>query len=292
MKNLIRTLLKGFILVLIVQSNIAAQPTLAAGGKSDGTILGCAVFCDHSLIVEIPLANLDLYEPSGTLTHEFFPSNHPEMHLEVEIEGIIWRTPVEEFEYDYTTTRGINIYVASIEVPVDVCQICENQGVGIHDLDIDMRLKTKSNGTYFPYPACNHISVSDIFSCDFTYVPCGSNSCNNSLLTEASDIISVECATQCANGGNGLRVFDDNAGVLELQIVENPVQETLILESPELIKNGKLQIFNSKGQVILSQTQVTVVGKFNLDLSDIKTGIYYLHFLHNGHSTTKKFVKL
>ncbi len=78
----------------------------------------------------------------------------------------------------------------------------------------------------------------------------------------------------------------------EIKVFPNPTEGLIHLEIPEDYKNSFLQVYNIQGQEVYQNNEVSV-GKTQLDMSFLKSGIYFIKIMgeRNQHFSTVKFVK-
>ncbi len=74
-------------------------------------------------------------------------------------------------------------------------------------------------------------------------------------------------------------------------IYPNPAQNELFITSKNTLGNLSLKIFNIEGKLLSTQT-LEVVKQTSIDVSQLKSGIYFLNIEdENGNITIKKFIK-
>lgn len=293
MRTTMKNLLLMNVLMFCFNFVMLSQPVVTAGTDSDGTTLECGLYCNQNITIEVPLANLDLYEPMGSLNQEYFPDDYPEMYLEVYFQGQAYRFLVEDFVFQETVAGGVNVYVAKFEILFNICEFCESQGPGSHSVNIEMQLTTLEGGNYVEYPACDYVNPDDIFSCLFTSVSCSSiGACDNSILTEGGGALTVLCNNDCEFGEQGLGGSSAHQSLL-VSILTNPVDYQLTVRSVQPIENGRYRIFNSDGKLVLHENNVSLKGDKRINLpNDLNAGIYYLQVFDGFKYSIDKFIKL
>ncbi|TXD70977.1 T9SS type A sorting domain-containing protein [Aequorivita lipolytica] len=94
----------------------------------------------------------------------------------------------------------------------------------------------------------------------------------------------VTYSMDCTAGLN-----DKNAA--KFSIHPNPAKNELFLTSTNTSGNLKIQTLNIQGK-LLSTQNITLQNQPPLDVSRLKSGIYFLNIEdENGYTTTKKFIK-
>lgn len=79
-------------------------------------------------------------------------------------------------------------------------------------------------------------------------------------------------------------------GNSDLKLFPNPAQNQLIIENPTQIANEYFSIINMVGQELMKQ-QFTGM-KTEIDISSLKSGLYFLNLKQDGKMEVRKFVKL
>jgi len=85
----------------------------------------------------------------------------------------------------------------------------------------------------------------------------------------------------------------ENTPNAELQIFTSPDNDVISISCPEFIKQKSIsyQITSTLGQFISNST-LTCNGNCNIDISDLKPGIYIIRLNFNNSTISKKFIKL
>jgi hypothetical protein len=76
----------------------------------------------------------------------------------------------------------------------------------------------------------------------------------------------------------------------DLKLFPNPAQNQLIIEKPNEIESEYFSIINVVGQELMKQ-QFTGM-KTEVDISSLKSGLYFLNLKQDGKPEVRKFVKL
>lgn len=298
MTKLSTQLLSALILILWFSTYAFAQPKVAAGADPEGFILGCTNTCVKSISIEVPLANLHLYAPDGQGDLEYFPSSLPRMYLRTTIFGSERIVLLKNFIYKPEYSNNVPVYVAKVNVSVNVCDICGVNGTGINSTPVFMELLTFVNDKYHTYPACTYTSENDIFSClMLSYLPCNSNMCDDDILTKSEQAIYVDCGPQGCTATNP----DDTGGdlmkslvidpTIDIDILQSPVSNTLTITTEDPIGPIEITIVNTSGQVVKRHTAKELLKRLELDVSDHPQGLYYMHVSHGPSRTIKSYIK-
>jgi len=74
----------------------------------------------------------------------------------------------------------------------------------------------------------------------------------------------------------------------EISTYPNPVNKELFIQSPEILKQTKITIYDAYGKTIKEQNLQS--GTSSLDVSDLGSGIYFIQILTEQKSYIKKFI--
>ena len=105
--------------------------------------------------------------------------------------------------------------------------------------------------------------------------------------------ISGNCSDQ---DSFSINISENNLNIEEisndnLTIIPNPNQGLFEIKFKEsLIQSTKIQIFNSLGKLIKSQTINQGVENIEINLQELSTGIYYLKYNFENKIITQKFI--
>lgn len=74
-----------------------------------------------------------------------------------------------------------------------------------------------------------------------------------------------------------------------IKIYPNPTTESFVLDFSESLKEGKVQVFNTKGELIAEKD--TSKGFVNINLTTFEAGIYFVKLIIDNEVFTKKIIK-
>jgi hypothetical protein len=77
----------------------------------------------------------------------------------------------------------------------------------------------------------------------------------------------------------------------KIHIYPDPCDRLLHISPKELLRNCTIQIFNLSGVIQKSDYIENMESEFNLDLTNLASGIYFIRFFYNNSSHTFKFIK-
>jgi len=88
---------------------------------------------------------------------------------------------------------------------------------------------------------------------------------------------------------SGLQSIPDVISDLVLNVIPNPANDIITIETSQNTKNGELTIYNIKGQEILNR-QISKA-KTKIDISDFESGVYLVKLITDYKTNIKKLVK-
>lgn len=121
--------------------------------------------------------------------------------------------------------------------------------------------------------------VGSTFSYTFTVVGDNDYFCGIHGAASMSGTITVE---------TGLGV--DEASISHFKILENPADNSLVIDLPQQIRQGKLSITDILGKKVKT-VDFDQNASLQVEISDLKQGIYFVTIESEGSKSTKRFVK-
>lgn len=272
-----------------------AQPKKSAPPDPEGMVVN-RNFCVQHIDLEVPIPNLDQFAPDGVGDIEFFPPSRPPMFLVSTISGDISIIQLDTFKYKETVAGNVNVYLATVARPIDLCNICDNYP-GNNDHTLYMKLMTWDGVDYVDYPACSYIDPLDIFSCLATPQDCAASTCNNLPLIAGEEIIPITCRPGGGSGGSGSGndgngPSSSNVRDIDITLFENPVYQSVEISTTDVLDNVSILIFDSSGKRIKNETRDQMTGSIRIDLADNPHGIYYISVYSDQGRIVKKFIKI
>jgi len=105
------------------------------------------------------------------------------------------------------------------------------------------------------------------------------------------DSLKVDPEIWLISAGNIVSMgVDENIAGRKINISPNPADRFIQFALPE-IKTEGIEIFNSNGQVVVSQSTSKLNELIKIDISNLKTGFYFLKVYSEKGTFTGKFVK-
>jgi aminopeptidase N len=231
------------------------------------------------------------YLKDPALAYGFARTADLKRHLEAES-----KQDLTEFFNDWFYGQGYPTYkieygnggdIITNNVPVYITQTPANSAVSFFEMPVPIRFKGMNgkdttvtfNNTYNPN------NKRQTFTVDLKgFVPLASVEFDPNLwLLSKNNTVSALTATQDIDIQNSLTLSP------------NPVENELtIAYKNDRHENMKLELINALGQVILSETQAANVGENNvvINISSIKSGLYFLRLSSDKGQAVKKFMKL
>jgi len=108
--------------------------------------------------------------------------------------------------------------------------------------------------------------------------------------------------TSISNYGNNfyvddIFVGDITTGISEvdfentISIYPNPVSSTLYVKTNLTFKNAEIKIINTLGEILSTYTVLPGLSNYEMDISLLNSGIYYVQIVESENTITKKIIK-
>jgi hypothetical protein len=125
-----------------------------------------------------------------------------------------------------------------------------------------------------------------------TVNPSPINSVNK--LTEYATVLKQEYAMNETECGNNFNEIQEDLGIVKVDasdilIYPNPFQETLTVTGLDEV-GGTLSVYNMEGKILLSQNINS--GEVKIEMSTLKTGVYFIKIENGANNYLKKVVKM
>jgi len=277
-----------------------------------GTPLGSIILdddgngdCEAFIKIKVLLANL---EDNGNGVYTL-PQGYYDMYLKYSINGQpIQYILLNEFSFNQTIN---NIPVYEIEINLGYIDICEpcigNDGLPI-EIPYLAELTTsgliESTPPDIEYPACNHTSEFDIFSCTvFVDVPsCSSIShCNNNDFTDLSGSIEYQCPGEIVEdpGDEGERPRNSNNSNTStkqdpsIEAYPNPFKENLEIRWSEADNIESISLVDTNGKLInfWQRNQLERSTSLDINSNKLSKGLYFVKVKYTDSTKVLKVVK-
>jgi len=286
---------------LIIVTTVFSQPSFGTSNDGDGNQDLACQKCNFSFNVSIELANLNLHPPYSNTDQEYFPSNLPNMILQLSLGQEIVRVNVDTFVFSHITPTGVQLFKFETSINIDMCYVCIKNEVGEFDYDVNLNLLTGNQSSgYSNYPACMFTDEDDIFSCNY-FVQAGGceGYCNNSEMTTNQSVVTVRCNNCHINDDDGQdspNIIGERSrlSLIDSKIFPNPFQEQIIIswDTNEFV-SPKIEIHNELGQSIFRKTILNnKEGILKLETSEFDVGFFFLTISSEDNIKVHKIVKI
>jgi len=273
-------------------TQIFAQPKITTSNNPNGGDgnPGCEILID----VVFELTNLNAYPPAILNGVEFFPSNLPNMALDITIAGSLVAS-ITDFSFTYIGNymgSSISVYESKTQIEANLCDFCLEGYTHSLDIPIVATLIDKDNSALsLNYPACTFAGVQEIFSCGY-FIPAGScdpdnaHPCNETSLTSDSFLYVLDCSQVNERSING--------GLLEASIYPNPASDLLTVSwenntdqilSIELVDTNGLVLNKYSNSALLNKDALVI------NTNDLVPGLYFVRVNSRGSTVIKKVIK-
>ncbi|MBL7928709.1 MAG: T9SS type A sorting domain-containing protein, partial [Bacteroidia bacterium] len=86
--------------------------------------------------------------------------------------------------------------------------------------------------------------------------------------------------------------INESQNALGIQLLSNPVKQSLEIRSEENFREAELKIFNAEGRLMNSKNIYLNTGANFFDVNSLQAGIYFLKISSENKSSSIRFVKL
>ncbi|WP_250433124.1 T9SS type A sorting domain-containing protein [Hanstruepera flava] len=103
------------------------------------------------------------------------------------------------------------------------------------------------------------------------------------------------CGIHGANNMSGVITVQQGLSVDEfndvsVKLTPNPVHSKLTIKLPQSLTNGSLKVIDLTGKVVLNNTIVNSGNAIDINVSDIKSGMYLVRLEFNDNAITKRLI--
>ena len=170
--------------------------------------------------------------------------------------------------------EGDNDAMAIFDLTVKIPEILDGLDPTFHDVSF---YETAANAQSNTNPISNPEAYANLTNPQTIFVRVDNNQ------TTCFDTVSFQIVT---DGPLGL----DDQFLNDFVVYPNPVSDFITLEASQMIAETQIAIFDVVGKIIFTETQVPQKGTLVVNLSHLKSGMYFLKVSSEGNSITKKLI--
>ncbi|WP_223032800.1 T9SS type A sorting domain-containing protein [Hanstruepera marina] len=103
------------------------------------------------------------------------------------------------------------------------------------------------------------------------------------------------CGIHGANNMSGVITVQQGLSVVEfenmsIKLTPNPVHSNLSIKLPQHLTNGNLKVVDLTGKIVLNSTIINSGNTIDINVSDIKSGMYLVRLEFNENTITKRLI--